>query len=255
MRLASALALTLALGTGAALPAFAQEASEPPLPQQPWTFSGLFGTIDRASAQRGFQVYKEVCSACHSMKEASYRNLMGIGLTAAQVKAIAATINVPDTNDDGQPIERPALPSDHFRDPFPNEKAARAANGGALPPDQSVIVKAREGGADYIYSLIADGYSDPPAGVKIADGRYYNKWYPGHQIAMPPPLQPNQVTYADGTPASVDQEARDVVTFLTYIANPEMEQRKRLGVKIVIFLALMTGITYAVKRKVWADVH
>ena len=224
------------------------------LPHQTWSFSGLFGTFDRASAQRGFQVYKEVCSNCHSLKEAYYRNLEGIGLTGDQIKAIAATIDVPDINEDGQPSERPALPSDHFRSPYPNVKAARAANNGALPPDQSVIIKAREGGSDYVDALL-QGYVDPPAGVKVGAGLYYNKWYPGHQIAMPQPIRDGSVTYADGTKATLAQESHDVVTFLTYIANPELEQRKRMGVKVVFFLTLLTGVTYAVKRKVWADVH
>lgn len=246
-------ALIAAIGVLAfAAPALAQE--EIKLPEQTWSFDGPFGTYDRASAQRGFQVYKEVCSSCHSMKEAYYRNLTGIGLSDEQVKAVAASVTVPTIDDDGQPAERPGLPSDHFRSPFPNEKAARAANNGALPPDQSVIEKARDGGADYINDLMV-GYSDPPAGMQMSAGMYYNKYFPGHQIAMPPPLHDGQVTYADGTTASVEQMGHDVATFLTYIANPEMEQRKRMGVKIVIFLALLTGVTYVVKRRVWSDVH
>jgi len=236
---------------GASLAAQAQEIE---LPHQSWSFGGLFGTFDRASAQRGFQIYNEVCSNCHSLKLAYYRNLEGIGLTEEQVKAIAATKTMPTIGDDGQPAERPATPADHFHLPFPNDKAARAANNGALPPDQSVIEKAREGGADYIYALL-NGYGDPPPGMKIGDGLYYNKYFPGHQIAMPQPLQPDSVEYTDGTKATLEQEARDITTFLTYIANPEMEQRKAMGVKVVLFLAVMTGLTYAVKRKIWADVH
>ena len=262
----SPLAVTAALLGGIAIgvvPAAAQEtnlaslapAHEESLPEQHFSFDGPFGSFDRASAQRGFQVYKEVCSNCHSLKEAYYRNLTGIGLTEDQVKAIAAGITVPGgTNDSGEPFERPALPSDHFRSPWPNDKAARSANNGALPPDQSVIIKAREGGASYVYDLL-NGYRDPPPGVKVQDGLYYNEWFPGHQIAMPPPLHEGAVTYADGTPASVEQMSRDVVTFLTYISNPEMEQRKRLGVRIVLFLAGMTVVTYAVKRKIWAGLH
>jgi len=250
---ARSLALAAVLAAGISGPALAAS-SEEALPRQYWSFSGLFGTYDRAAAQRGFQVYKEVCSNCHSMREGYYRNLKGIGLSDDQVKAIAATITVPDIKDDGQPGERPALPSDHFRSPFPNDLAARAANNGALPPDQSVIVNARENGPNYIDALL-QGYSDPPAGMKMGDGLYYNRWFPGHQIAMPQPLRDNSVTYADGTPASLAQESHDVVTFLTYMANPEMEERKKIGVKVVFFLALLTGITYVVKRKVWADVH
>lgn len=254
MRLASIAAFAaLAFGAaGAFTPAFADD--EIKLPPQLWSFDGPFGTYDRASAQRGFQVYKEVCSSCHSMKEAYYRNLTGIGLSDEQIKAVAASVTVPTINDDGQPAERPGLPSDHFRSPFPNEKAARAANNGALPPDQSVIEKARDGGATYIFDLLT-GYSEPPSGMKMSEGMNYNRYFPGHQIAMAQPIHDGQVTYSDGTTASVEQMARDAATFLTFIANPEMEQRKRMGVKIVLFLALLTGVTYVVKRQVWADVH
>jgi len=254
MRLASIAALAaLAFGAaGAFTPAFAED--EIRLPPQLWSFDGPFGTYDRASAQRGFQVYKEVCSSCHSMKEAYYRNLSGIGISEEQIKVIAASVIVPTLNDDGQPAERPGLPSDHFRSPFPNEKAARAANNGALPPDQSVIEKARDGGATYIFDLLT-GYAEPPAGMKMSEGMNYNRYFPGHQIAMAQPIHDGQVTYSDGTTATVEQMARDAATFLTFIANPEMEQRKRMGVKIVLFLALLTGVTYVVKRQVWADVH
>lgn len=250
MRAAPVVALLGALL--AAAPTLAQ--AEDTLPHESWSFSGPFGTFDRAAAQRGFQIYKEVCSNCHSMKQAYYRNLEGIGLSEDQVKAIAASVQIPTIGDDGQPTERPGRPSDHFKSPFPNELAARAALNGALPPDLSVIVKAREGGPDYVYGILT-GYGEPPPGMKISAGMNYNKTFPGHQIAMPQPLQPDQVTYADGTKATLEQEAHDVVTFLTYIANPEMEQRKRIGVKVILFLAMLTGVTYAVKRKVWADVH
>lgn len=243
----------LLAGLGLAAPALAQEENLA-LPKQHWSFDGPFGTFDRASAQRGYQIYKDVCSNCHSLKQGSYRNLTGIGLSMEQITATAASVTVPTTSDDGTPADRPALPSDHFRSPFANEKAARAANNGALPPDLSLIEKAREGGADYLYSILT-GYSEPPASMKMGDGMMYNKYYPGHQIAMPQPLRDGSVTFGDGTPASLNQEAHDVVTFLTYISEPETEQRKRLGVKIVIFLALMCGLTYAVKRKVWADIH
>ena len=247
-------ALALCLVTAPLCSVLAQEGTPVP-PSQHWSFNGAFGTFDRASLQRGFQVYKEVCSNCHSMKLMSYRNLEGIGLDAAQVRAIAASVQVPGgTDDSGAAVERNALPSDIFRSPFPNDKAARAANNGALPPDQSDLEKAREGGANYIDAVLV-GYKDAPAGVTVPDGSYYNEYFPGHAIHMPPPLSDDQVTYADGTKASVDQMARDVTSFLTYASHPEMEQRKRLGVKIVLFLALMTGLTYAVKRKVWADVH
>ncbi len=246
--------LALGLASAPLAGALAQEGI-PPLPSQHWSFGGAFGTFDRASLQRGFQVYKEVCSNCHSMKLMSYRNLEGIGLDAAQVRAIAASVQVPGgTDDNGAAVERNALPSDTFRSPFPNDKAARAANNGALPPDQSDLEKAREGGPNYIDAVLT-GYKDAPAGVTVPDGSYYNEYFPGHAIHMPPPLSDDQVTYADGTKASVDQMAHDVTAFLAYASHPEMEQRKRLGVKIVLFLAFMTGLTYVVKRRVWADVH
>jgi ubiquinol-cytochrome c reductase cytochrome c1 subunit len=252
MRPARLLALLGALaGIAIATPAMAQDDSPP---KQIWGFAGPFGTFDRAAAQRGFEVYKEVCSNCHSLKLGYYRNLTGIGLNDEQVKAIAASVNVPTIGDDGQPAERPALPADHFRSPFPNDKAARATLNGALPPDLSVIIKAREGGPDYVFGVLT-GYGEPPAGMKMGDGMNYDKYFPGHQIAMPQPLQDGQVTYGDGTKATIEQEARDVATFLTYMSDPWMEQRKRIGVKIILFLVLMTGVTYAVKRKVWSDVH
>ena len=234
-------------------PVKADEAAK--LPNLSWSWQGL-GTIDQASAQRGFQVYNEVCSACHSMKYLSYRNLEGIGLSAAQVKAIAASKTVPAGPDaDGKETTRPALPSDRFASPFPNDNAARAANNGALPPDQSLLLSAREGHANYIYALIAKGYVDAPAGVKVPDGLFYNTYFPGHNIHMPPPLSENSVTYADGTKATVDQEARDVTTFLYYASYPENDQRKHLGVRIIGFLVLLTGVTYAAKRKLWANIH
>ncbi len=248
-----AVGLGAALLLGAAVPVLAQEVTPPP--SQHWSFQGPFGTYDRASLQRGFQVYKEVCSNCHSMKLMSYRNLEGIGLDAAQVRAVAASVQVPGgTDDSGAPVDRNALPSDAFRSPFPNDKAARAANNGALPPDQSDLEKAREGGPNYIGALLT-GYKDPPPGITVPDGAYYNEYFPGHAIHMPPPLSDGVVTYADGTKPTIDQMARDVTTFLAYTSHPELEQRKRLGVKIVLFLAFMTGLTYVVKRKVWADVH
>ena len=248
---------TLALGAALAVPgiAAAQQMDPEPLPDIHWSFDGPFGTFDRASEQRGLQVWQAVCSNCHSMKEAYYRNLTGIGLTADQVKAFAAAVTVPgEVDDSGQPTERPALPADHFRSPFANDKAARAANNGALPPDHSLIEKAREGGSSYIQALL-EGYRDPPAGMKLGDGMNYNIYFPGRQIAMAQPLHDGQVTYADGTPATVQQMSHDVATFLTFMANPEMEQRKRMGVRIVLFLAGMTAVTYAVKRKIWSDLH
>ncbi len=246
--LAAAAALVSSLAVSA--PVQAQETS---LPRQNWSFAGPFGTFDRAAAQRGFQVYKEVCSTCHSMKLAYFRDLEGIGLSEEQIKAVAASVTLPDIGDDGAPIERPGLPADHFRSPFANEKAARAANNGAAPPDLSLIIKARDGGADYLYALLT-GFSTAPATMKMGDGMNYNKYFAGNQIGMVAPLSEGRVEYADGTPASVNQMAKDVTTFLAYISEPETEMRKALGVKVVLFFLLMTGVTYAVKRKVWADV-
>lgn len=251
MRALAAAAVLLLAGVGAAQ----AEESLPPFPKTTWSFSGPFGTFDRASAQRGFQIYNEVCSSCHSMKLMSYRNLAGIGLSPGQIRAVAASKTVPgDLNDQGEPTTRPGLPSDHFASPYPNDKAARAANNGALPPDHSLIVSAREGGPDYINALML-GYVEPPAGLKVPDGLYYNKWFLGHQIHMPAPLQADSVTYADGTKATLEQEAHDIATFLTYASNPHMEERKHLGVRMVGFFALMCGLTYAVKKQVWSDVH
>ena len=230
-------------------------------PRQHWHSDGVFGTVDLASAQRGFLVYKNVCANCHGMKLMSYRNLggdggTGLGLTEEQVKAIAATITVPlGLNDDGEPFEGPATPASRFRSPYPNDKAARVVNNGSLPPDLSVMVRAREGGADYIYALLT-GYADAPAGMEMGAGMSYNKYFPGHQIAMPNPLvADDMVDYTDGTKATPEQMARDVTEFLTWAASPEMTERKQIGVRVILFLILMTGLTYAVKRKVWAALH
>jgi ubiquinol-cytochrome c reductase cytochrome c1 subunit len=225
------------------------------VPNIKWSFEKVFGTFDLASAQRGLQVYSNVCSNCHSMQLLHYRDLSGLGLDAEQVKAFAAGITVPQGVDDqGNPKDGPATPANQFKSPFANEKAARAANNGALPPDLSLIVNAREGGPNYIYGIVT-GFAQPPEGFKMQEGMYYNKMFPGHQIAMPQPLQDGTVEYADGTSNALDQEAVDVVTFLSWAANPEMVERKQMGVRVVLFLTLMTGLTYAVKRKVWSDVH
>jgi len=227
----------------------------PPFPKVKWSFSGPFGTYDRASAQRGFQVWNEVCASCHSMKLMSYRNLAGIGLSEGQIRAIAASKTVAgELNDQGEPTTRPGLPSDRFALPYPNDKAARAANNGALPPDHSLIEKAREGGPSYIYALM-EGYVEPPKDKKVPDGLYYNKWFIGNLIHMSAPLQADSVTYTDGTKATLEQESKDVATFLTYASNPEMESRKHLGVRMVGFFALMCGLSYAVKKQIWSDVH
>ena len=235
--------------------------TEPELKHQHWHFNGPFGTYDRAAAQRGFQVYKEVCSACHTLNLLYYRTLTELGLTEDQVKRITAEVQVPDLSDDGQPIERPARPSDHFKKPFPNELAAAAAHGGKAPPDLSVMVKAREGGPDYIYSLLT-GYVPydklTPAQIKefsVTKDDNFNKYFPGHKIGMPPPLDDDKVQYTDGTKATTDQEASDVVEFLAWASEPHMEDRKRTGIRVVLFLLAMAGMMYAVKRSVWSDKH
>jgi ubiquinol-cytochrome c reductase cytochrome c1 subunit len=248
--LSTAAILLLAAGTACA-------AEEIELPEEHWSWQGIFGTYDQAALQRGFQVYKDVCSACHSMNLLAYRNLAGIGLNEDQQKAVAASVQITDgPNDEGEMFERPGMPSDYFKPPFPNEKAARAANNGALPPDLSLITKARVGGADYVHALLT-GYVEPPADFKMNEGMNYNKYFVAgaHQIAMPPPLSDGVVTYADGTEATVEQMSHDVATFLTWAAEPELEERKRTGVKTILFLIVFAGMLYAVKRKVWSKVH
>ncbi|MBI3453267.1 MAG: cytochrome c1 [Rhodospirillales bacterium] len=233
--------------------AFAAEAAAPP--SQSWSFSGVFGTFDRAAAQRGYQVYKEVCSACHSLSQIRFRNLQDLGFSEDEVKALAAGYEVTDgPNDEGQMFQRPAKPADRFVAPFPNEKAARAANNSAYPPDLSLMTKARKDGANYVYALLT-GYGEPPAAAKLMEGMNYNKFFPGNQIAMGQPLNPEQVAYTDGTKATVEQMSHDVVTFLAWSAEPELEARKRLGVKVLLFLLVLTALLYAVKRKVWRNAH
>lgn len=248
--------LVLALAASAALIGGAANAAEEASPPaQSWSFDGVFGTFDRAAAQRGFQVYKEVCSACHAVEHLRYRDLAALGFNADEVKAIAAEYEVTDgPNDEGEMFQRPAKPSDRFKEPFANVQAARSANNGAAPPDLSMVVKARKGGPDYVYALLT-GYADPPQGVTLMAGMNYNEWFPGHQIAMPKPLNPDQVTYADGTKATVEQMAHDVTTFLTWAAEPNLEARKRLGAKVILFLIVLAGLLYAAKRKIWRDVH
>jgi cytochrome c1 len=230
-------------------------------PHRHWHFQGPFGTYDRAAAQRGFQVYQEVCAACHSLNLMAYRNLTELGLTEDQVKALIADIQVPDLGDDGQAIERPARPADRFKRPFPNELAAAAANGGKAPPDLSVMVKAREGGPDYVHALLT-GYVPydklTPAQIKansISKDDNYNTYFPGHRIAMAPPLSDGRVTYADGTKATVDQMASDVTEFLAFASEPHLESRKRTGVRVILFMLVLAGFMYAVKRQVWSDKH
>jgi ubiquinol-cytochrome c reductase cytochrome c1 subunit len=247
------LILAAALVLGAVSPAFAiGEAPEPP--KQDWSFNGIFGTFDRAQLQRGFQVYQDVCSACHGLYHLSYRNLTQLGFNEDEVKAIAAQKEVPDIDDEGQPKTRQARPADKFVAPFPNEKAARAANNGAYPPDLSLVVKAREYGPDYVVAVLT-GYGEPPADFHLQNGMHYNKYFPGHQIAMPPPLSDGVVTFSDNTPSTVPQMAHDVAAFLTWAAEPNLEMRHRTGIKVMLFLFAATLIFFAAKRRIWAELH
>ena len=224
-----------------------------------WSFNGFFGKFDRASLQRGYQVYKEVCASCHSMNLLSYRNLAEQGgpeFTTEEVKAIALQYEVTDgPNNDGEMFQRPGKPSDRFISPYPNENASRAANGGAYPPDMSVLVKARPGESDYIYSVLM-GYEDQiPENIKLEEGVYYNKYMAGNKIRMANPLGEGIIEYTDGTKASQEQMAKDVVSFLTWAAEPHLEKRKELGFKSVIYLLILTILVYLIKKKIWLRIE
>ncbi|MCH8154299.1 MAG: cytochrome c1 [Proteobacteria bacterium] len=245
-----AAALLFGLQAGAALAAEGKE-----LPERDWSFSGIFGQFDRGAMQRGLQVYREVCSGCHGLRFIAFRNLAALGYGEDEIKAIAADYSIVDgPNEEGEMFERPGRPSDRFPSPFPNDKAAAANNNGAVPPDLSLIVKARTGGADYVHGLLT-GYAEPPEGLEILEGQNYNLYFPGNVTAMAPPLFEDAVEYGDGTPATVEQMATDVATFLAWTAEPEMEERKSMGIGVMLFLLVFTGVLYAVKRKVWADLH
>jgi len=271
-------AFGLALILGA--PAFAETTQMEPKTAH-WSFEGPFGKFDQAQLQRGYKVYHDVCSTCHSMNLLSYRNLADKGgpfysekypnpNDSPYAKAIAKDFQVPDIDPDtGDAIQRPATTSDHFRRPFPNDAAARAANGGAAPPDLTLMAKAREGGPAYIYSLVS-GFVDAPAGLTVAPGKYYNPYYPGDLsgfwtgdktkvpegglIGMPPPLRPDAVTYDDGTKATVDQEAKDVAAFLAWSAEPHQEERKQTGFAVIAYLIIFAGLLYASYRRVWRNI-
>jgi ubiquinol-cytochrome c reductase cytochrome c1 subunit len=260
----------------AVAPAAAQEAAHatPEIQKEPWSFSGPLGTFDRNQLQRGFQVFREVCSSCHSARLLAFRNLSQPGgpeFTEGQVKALAAEYQVTDA--DG--VTRPGIAADHWPSPFANDQEARDANGGALPPDMSVLAKARgttqpfpwwilnyftaysEGGPDYIHALL-NGYEEPPAGTEIPEGKYYNAVFPGHAIGMAPPLSDGSVTYEQGesgsVPLTVDQYSRDVAAFLMWVAEPHLVSRKEAGFQVMIFLLVFAGLMYLVKRKLWASV-
>lgn len=309
-------ALAAVSGGLTAAPQTVQAAGEGvPVPKFDWTFSGIFGTYDRASAQRGLQVYREVCAACHSLDYIAFRNLADLGYSEDEIKAMAAEAIVVDgPNDEGEMFEREGLPFDYFPAPFPNEKAAAFANNGAAPPDLSLMTKARGAGPDYLKALMGHGYEDqvsddvlqeiftletdkrvqayelaleeyqhklevyedkvadgieanrptepeeplPVESIEdlgLSDGLSFNAYFPGYGIAMAMPLFEDGVEYADGTPATVEQMAYDVSNFLMWTAEPTLEERKGMGIKVLIFLIVFTGILYAAKRKVWADVH
>jgi ubiquinol-cytochrome c reductase cytochrome c1 subunit len=241
--------------------------------EQNWSFAGPFGTYDRAQLQRGLKIYREACSACHSMNLVAFRSLEALGYSEAQIKTLAAEYQIPDgPNSDGEMFERPGIPSDHFPAPFPNAEAAAAANNGAVPPDFSLIAKARavergfprfifdiftqyaEGGPDYVYNLLTGYQETPPEGVTIQDGTYYNPHFiSGPALAMPPPLSDGQITYDDGSPETLDQYARDIAAFQMWAAEPHLEARKQTGFVVMIFLIVFAGLVYLTKRKIWAN--
>ena len=262
------LALGLGLGLLASPAAFAAEsATARHHPKHvEFEFEGPFGTYDRGALQRGFQVYKEVCASCHGLQHIAFRNLADKGgpeFSEAQARALAAAVKVPaepndkgeTTDESGAPLTRPGLLADRYPSPFPNENAARANNAGSLPPDLSLIVKARMGGPQYIYSLLTGFHEKAPAGFKVPDNKHFNPYFEGWTIGMPPPLSNNGVTYSDGTKATIDQQAHDVVTFLAWAAELKMEDRKRMGFAVLIFLISLAGVLFAAYRKVWKDAH
>jgi cytochrome c1 len=267
-------ALILGFVFATACSALAEEQATPP--RQSWSFAGPFGTFDRAQIQRGFHVYRDVCAACHGMKYIAFRNLAqpgGPGFSEAQAKQVASEYRINDgPNDKGEMFERPGRLSDYFPAPDANEQAARARFNGALPPDLSVIAKARgaeagfpwfvfdavrqyqEAGPDYIFAYIT-GYEDPPADVNLSEEQFWNKYFPGHRTAMRQPLLDGQVDYTDGTPATVEQYVRDVSAFLMRVAEPQLEVRKRIGFQVMIFLIVLAGLAYFTKKKVWSGLH
>ena len=236
-------------------PVFAEDAFGPLPPKEiDWKFDGVFGHFDKQSIQRGFKVYKEVCQVCHSLKQVSYGKLQEVGFSEAEVKSLASEYQVTDgPNNQGEMFERPATPNDSFVPPYKNENAARAANNGAYPPDLSLIIKARPNGANYVYSILT-GYDNPPERLKLNPGMSYNPYFQHRQVAMPQPLIDSMVTYTDGTPATIDRMAQDVVNFLQWASEPEMEKRKVMGLKVMLYLAVFTAVFYVAKRRMWRRV-
>ncbi len=272
----TAFALAASLGAAVLGTSVAQAAEgQAHPPSLKWSFAGPFGKFDQGQLQRGFKVYKEVCASCHSMNLVSFRNLAepgGPGYSEKQVEALAAEYKIKDLDDKGEAIERDGRPADKFPAPFANPLAAAAANGGVAPPDFSTLAKARtyergfpwwiidifsqfqEQGPDYIHALML-GYEDAPQGFTMPAGGNYNKYFPGHVIAMPKPLSDGQVTYDDGAPQTLDQYSRDVAAFMMWAAEPHLVARKRLGFQVMIFLLVLTGLLYFTKKKVWSAVH
>ena len=238
-------------------PSLSLAAEQATVAKQPWSFRGIFGSFDKASLRRGYEVYDQVCASCHSLRFLHYRDLETLGYSRAQIAALAARLEVEDgPNDEGEMFSRAALPSDRFVAPFANDEAARTANLGALPPDLSLIVAqlAGKGGADFIYALLT-GYTEPPESFELTPGLSYNKVFKGNAIAMPAPLFEDMIAYSDGEKASVERMARDVAQFLAWTSDPSLEQRKRIGLRVVIFLALFFVVAFLYKRRVWARVR
>ena len=271
--IALALAASLLGLAGSAFAADEQSHETPPPPRQKWSFSGPFGHYDKGQLQRGFKVYKEVCAVCLGLKYVAFRNLDALGYSEGQIKAIASEYKIPDgPNDQGEMFERAGRPADYFPTPWPNENAARARYNG-VPPDFSVLAKARgyergfpwfifdmfiqfqEHGVDYIHALMVGYKEKPPAGVTLPAGSFYNEYFPGHAIAMPPPLSDKRVDYTDGSPTTVDQYSKDVSAFMMWAAEPHLEARKRIGFQVMIFLLVLSGLLYFTKKKVWAAAH
>lgn len=239
---------------GASGAALANEGAE--LMKHEFSFNGVFGQYDQAQLKRGFEIFHQVCSNCHGLRLVAYRNLSAVGLSEDDIKAIAAERETAGPiSDDGEPTTRPGRASDKYIPPFPNEKAAAAANGGAAPPDLSLMAKARKGGPDYIFSLMQGFEETVPEGHVVPDGKFYNKYFPGGNISMPPQLMEDLVTYSDGTKATVPQMAEDITAFLNWTAEPELDARKSLGLKVMIFLAVFTALLYALKRQIWKNIH
>ena len=232
---------------------FAEEVM--PLKKQNWSFEGIFGRYDNSTLQRGLQIYQEVCSACHGMKRLRFRELRDLGFTDGQIKIYAETFEILDgPNELGEMFLRPGEPSDTFVSPYKNKEEAKASFGGSYPPDLSLLTKAIKNGPDYIYSLLT-GYEDPPKEFKLTDGLYYNPYYDGKVIAMPPPLYDNAIEYIDGTNASLDQLSYDIVHFLNWAAEPKLQQRKSLGLKVLLFLIILTLLLYVTMKEIWSRIE